>query len=105
MLQLSADTLQQLNNYHWAGNIRELRNVIERAVILADDDIIQPQDLPSEIQQQTSPSNSFSLVEIEKTHIRKILQYTDNNKTKTAKLLGIGLATLYRKIEEYGLNK
>jgi DNA-binding NtrC family response regulator len=102
-LQLSDDALKLLKNYSWKGNIRELRNVMERAVILADD-IILPEHLPYEIQMQSeSINNNLSLSSVEKNHIQKVLQYTKGNKTKAAEYLGIGLTTLYRKLEEYGI--
>ena len=104
-LQLAKDTIQVLKNYFWKGNIRELRNVMERAVILSGDQYIIPQDLPPELQQQNADADTFLLADVEKRHIRKILQYTANNKTKAAQLLGIGVATLYRKLEEYGLEQ
>jgi DNA-binding NtrC family response regulator len=102
-LPLSSDAIKLLKNYTWKGNIRELRNVMERAAILADD-IILPEHLPYEIQNQVeSASNSLSLTNIEKNHIQKVLQHTNGNKTKAAEYLGIGLTTLYRKLEEYGI--
>lgn len=103
-LKLSKEALQALEHHSWRGNIRELRNAIERAVILAEGEV-QSQDLPSSILQESSTANSFPLAEVEKAHIKKILHYTSNNKTKAAQLLGIGVATLYRKLEEYGLDK
>lgn len=104
-LQLSQDAAKALLAYSWKGNIRELRNVIERAVILSEDEYINLSDLPSEIQKPVTAANNFSLAGVEKEHIRKILHYTGNNKAKTAQLLGIGVATLYRKLEEYNLPK
>lgn len=68
-LRLSKEALTVLEQYEWKGNIRELRNAIERAVILADE-IIQPRDLPTNISQQQS-GNSFTLAEVEKAHIKK----------------------------------
>lgn len=98
---LSDEALRLLKNYEWKGNIRELRNVIQRAVILADN-IITPEHLPYEIQNQNiSNQNNLSLAAVEKNHIQKILHYTKGNKTKAAEYLGIGLTTLYRKLEEY----
>lgn len=103
---LSREALTLLQGYEWKGNIRELKNVIERAVILEDDAVILPQHLPYEIQvQQDSPNTALSLAGVEKSHILKMLQYNNNNKTKTAETLGIGLTTLYRKMEEYGIPK
>lgn len=103
--QLSSDALKMLQSYSWKGNIRELRNVIQRAVILTDGPLILPEHLPYELQQQATTPNPISLVAVEKQHIQKILAYTGGNKTQAAKLLGIGLVTLYRKLEEYGLPK
>ncbi|HTE24231.1 sigma-54-dependent transcriptional regulator [Flavitalea sp.] len=97
--------LSLLKSYSWKGNIRELKNVLERAVILVEGNIIQVADLPYDIQKQNDTSNvSLSLAAVEKSHIRKILQSTNGNKTRAARVLGIGLATLYRKIDEYQLN-
>lgn len=106
-LQVSPDFLQKLEAYQWPGNVRELKNVIERSVILANDDELTPEVLPYEIQHQITNSNktlsAFSMQSIEKLHIQKVLNYTKGNKAETARLLEIGIATLYRKIEEYGL--
>ena len=103
ILKLSDEAVNALNTHHWKGNIRELRNVIERAVILADEEFIRLSDLPSEIQMHDTINNNYSLAEVEKMHITKIFNYTQKNKTRTAQLLGIGVATLYRKLDEYGL--
>ena len=108
-LKVSKEYIQKLKCHKWKGNIRELKNVVERSVILADGDSLDISTLPLEIL-QTDPSNdsqhnSLSLSEIEKEHIKKILYLSKGNKTKSAEMLGIGLTTLYRKIEEYGLEK
>lgn len=106
-LQVSPDFLQKLEAYQWPGNVRELKNVIERSVILANDDELTSDVLPYEIQHQITNFNkslsAFSMQSIEKLHIQKVLNYTKGNKAETARLLEIGIATLYRKIEEYGL--
>ena len=99
-LHLSKEALQLLQQHVWKGNIRELRNVMERATILAEDNIL-PEHLPYEIQKQDKQSASLTLASVEKNHIQKVLQYTKGNKTKAAIMLGIGLTTLYRKMEEY----
>ena len=66
------------------------------------DNIITPEHLPYEIQNQNiSNQNNLSLAAVEKNHIQKVLHYTKGNKTKAAEYLGIGLTTLYRKLEEY----
>lgn len=102
-LSFSKEAISTFQRYSWKGNIRELRNVVERAVILADD-VIQPDDLPVTLS-QTQAHTALSLASLEKAHIKKVLDHTLNNKTKAAQILGIGVATLYRKLEEYGLNK
>jgi two-component system, NtrC family, response regulator len=99
-LHISKEALQLLQQHIWKGNIRELRNVMERATILAEDNIL-PEHLPYEIQKQDKQSASLTLASVEKNHIQKVLQYTKGNKTKAAVMLGIGLTTLYRKMEEY----
>jgi len=105
-LQLSEDYLLALENNEWKGNIRELRNVIERSVILASSDVLTLDTLPAELQfkKTINPQMSaFSMASMEKLHIQKILNHTGGNKAETARLLEIGIATLYRKIEEYKL--
>lgn len=93
----------------WKGNIRELRNVIERSLIVCDDDCLRVEDLPLDIQnshyeqsEESSPVG-FELSAMERRHIARVLEHTKGNKTETARLLKIGLTTLYRKIEEYKL--
>ncbi len=99
------EALHLLQQYSWRGNIRELKNVLERAVILVDGSEILPEHLPYEIQKQnTTGLQELSLAAVEKQHIQKILQYTNGNKAKAARLLEIGLATLYRKMEEYAIS-
>jgi len=96
--------LRQLENYHWRGNIRELKNLIERAVIITDDEILKADLLPMDFYEpQDEQGSVFEMAEVEKNHIRKILAYTKGNKTEAARLMNIGLTTLYRKLEEYQL--
>jgi two-component system NtrC family response regulator len=106
--RMSAAFLEHLQNHFWKGNIRELKNILERSVILAEGEELQLSDLPLELQ-SNQPKNSdktisaFDLASIEKLHIQRVLIHTKGNKTETAKLLNIGLTTLYRKIEEYNI--
>lgn len=95
-----------LQNHTWRGNIRELRNVIERSVILLEGDKLTVDLLPMQFMNEKSIffPVSWSLKDLEKTHIQKALAHTGGNKTKTAELLGIGLTTLYRKMEEYHIS-
>ncbi|MEL5892441.1 sigma-54 dependent transcriptional regulator [Bacteroides sp. GD17] len=91
----------------WKGNIRELRNVIERSLIVCEGGRLDIADLPLEIQNShyeqsdESAPGSFELSAMERRHIARVLEYTKGNKTEAARLLKIGLTTLYRKIEEY----
>jgi DNA-binding NtrC family response regulator len=101
VLHIHKDALQLLQQHAFKGNIRELRNVLERATIMTDGDTILPEHLPFEIQKQSTGSSSLTLASVEKDHIQKVLRHTNGNKTRTAVLLGIGLTTLYRKMEEY----
>lgn len=103
---IDEQALNLLQDYPWKGNIRELKNIIERAAVLADDDRITAELLPSELQQDHQTfniSSSSTLDEVERAHIQRVLDETGGNKTKAAKILGIGTSTLYRKIEEYNL--
>lgn len=105
---IDPEAMQYLQKHTWKGNIRELKNVMERAVILENSDVLTPASLPNDILQATTGNDvlsAFHLASAEKLHIRKVLNHTQGNKTEAARLLNIGLATLYRKIDEYGLKK
>lgn len=102
--QMDADFLKQLQSHRWKGNIRELRNIMERAVILADEPTLQSTHLPYDfLLNSGNQGSSLNLAEIEKQHIIKVLAHAGGNKSEASRLLGIGLTTLYRKIEEYGI--
>ncbi len=91
-------------NYHWPGNIRELRNVLEQAVILGDGKKITPSDLPPHIRKTGQGKMLFRLkplAEVEKHYILRILEETDGNKAKAASILGISRETLYQKLKQY----
>lgn len=107
---ISPDFLQALKLHQWPGNIREMKNVIERSVILSTADKLEFDTLPYELKEnltQTKKSDknfsAFELASAEKLHIQKVLNYTNGNKTEAARLLNIALTTLYRKIDEFGL--
>lgn len=108
----SDDYLKALKNHQWKGNIRELRNVIERSVILTDSSELSSDSLPVDIlakQEQSEFSqnkimSAFSMASAERMQIQKILKHTNGNKAEAARLLEIGIATLYRKIEEYSIS-
>jgi DNA-binding NtrC family response regulator len=103
MAKLTPEFLNLLNRHQWKGNIRELKNVIERVVILADDDTLDADLLPLEFRQGSVDHSALDLATIERQHIQKVLIHAQGNKTETARLLGIGLTTLYRKLDEYKL--
>ena len=105
---MTPQCLTALKTAEWRGNVRELRNVIERGLVICDSQLTL-EDLPIEIQnynqQQENGKNfsEFELAAMEKHHIARVLQYTKGNKTEASRLLKIGLTTLYRKIDEYGI--
>jgi len=107
---VSRSYLEALKLHPWKGNIRELKNIVERSVILTDGTELTIESLPVELQRsgfnntKEKTLSTFRLASAEKVHIQKVLNYTNGNKTKTAELLNIALTTLYRKISEYNLD-
>jgi len=102
---LSPEVVRLLEGHTWRGNVRELENVIERAVVLCNSEQIQKEHLPDYITgTDTSRIVSFRigtpLEEIEDVMIARTLEMTGGNKEETARLLGIGVATLYRRLKE-----
>lgn len=109
IVKISKEFLEALKQHAWNGNIRELKNVIERSVILSETNELLVESLPTEFHTTTSINNgkqlsAFDLASAEKIHIQKVLNYTNGNKTETAKLLNIALTTLYRKLEDYKIS-
>ena len=103
---MSRDFVMHLQQHDWKGNIRELKNVMERAVILSSGSELTLENLPLDMQADAGSGKSlsaFDLASVEKLHIQRVLLHTKGNKMAAAKLLNIGLTTLYRKIEEYKL--
>lgn len=99
-VQVEDNYLEKLKTSDWKGNIRELKNAIERSMILMEGSTLSAEQLMIEA---TGQPNSLAISAVEKQHIIKVLNYTKGNKSEAARLLGIGIATLYRKLEEYGL--
>lgn len=97
--------LKVLNNHPWKGNIRELRNVMERVVIIANNDTLTSDLLQFDFftDNLEDTRSTLNLASIESQFIRKAMSQSKGNKTEASRLLGIGLSTLYRKIEEYNL--
>lgn len=105
---ISNEFIEALKQHAWRGNIRELKNIIERSLILAENNELTIDNLPLEllsnhISPLTSHTLPFDLANAEKNHIQKVLNYTNGNKTETARLLNIALTTLYRKLAEYNI--
>ncbi len=109
--EVSRDTMRLLRLYAWPGNIRQLRNLIERLVVTVRDHTIQPQHLPEEIQASKEDIRTMvvtlgsSMEDIEKEVIRRTLAEVTNHREKAAKLLGISLRALQYKIKEYGIRE
>jgi DNA-binding NtrC family response regulator len=105
------DAMGLLMKYEWPGNVRELRNVIERAVVLCPGDVITAAELPDKVKKsgssspglQETSSLKLSLSEYEKTLILNVYHGQGRNKEETARILGVDLATLYRKLKKYGI--
>jgi two-component system NtrC family response regulator len=100
--KVNGDFMTALKKHQWKGNTRELKNVIERAVILSGDSLLVS-SLPYDFATANATPLIFDLAEVEKMQINKVLQYAKGNKTEAARLLNIALATLYRKLKEYNL--
>ncbi len=103
VIDFSTEAAAALRSHGWKGNVRELKNVIERAMILVEGAEVGIDCLPLEMQSGSSALSGLSLAAAERAHVQKILRHTGGNKAETARLLEIGIATLYRKMEEYGL--
>jgi DNA-binding NtrC family response regulator len=124
--EISPDALSAMKAYHWPGNVRQLRNCLERAVILANNGVITVSELPPEVVRApflappppsiptpvgapletatpNSTSNSLSLREVERQQILAALEQTGWHRGKTAELLGISPSTLYRRLRDYNL--
>jgi DNA-binding NtrC family response regulator len=94
--------------YHWPGNVRELENVVERALALAEGELIGPEDLPRAMQERknqdllsSAVAQGFTLDQLEREYIERVLDVEGGNKTRAAQRLGLDRKTLYRKLEEY----
>jgi DNA-binding NtrC family response regulator len=99
----------QLVRHDWPGNVRELENAVERAVVLARSSRIDEDDLPEEVGRATPgvfvPGDSRSLADVEREYIEAVLAAHDGNRARAAEQLGIGSATLYRRLKEFSGNR
>src|SRR5215471_16806632 len=109
-MRFSKGAMRLLMNYPWPGNVRELENTVERAAILAETDVLHSHDLPDKLRTPSTAavsnidSNGMTLEELEREHIKRILEKVDGDKARAAQALGIHLSTLYRKVQRYRLD-
>jgi two-component system, NtrC family, response regulator HydG len=104
---ISENALRLLLRYRWPGNVRELENVIERAITLTPNDIISPEDLPTPLSQEEDEISTakalqekYTVDQLEKEYIKRVLIEAGGNKSKAAQILGLDRKTLYRKLQE-----
>ena len=108
-VRISSEALDMLGTYDFPGNVRELRNIIEHAVVTADSDVITPAGLPDYLKSTArlmhSRKSKPSLADIEAVYIREVLEHTRGNKTRAAEILGISRKNLYEKMRRYNIGK
>ena len=112
MKEIKPEAMDILRSVPWSGNVRELENTIERAVLLSRNDVLSASDFPDRIKEarqepvvsEQTPSTP-TLESIEKAYIHFIMSQADGKKSEAAKILGIDASTLYRKIARYGLDE
>ena len=110
--EISDEAMELFFSYSFPGNVRELENIIERAVVLADGSVITPGHLPRRVREvgaaepeRERGGHLISLAEMEKRHIRDVLRSTRGRKGEAARILGIDRATLWRKMKRYGIGE
>jgi len=107
--RFSRKALKILNEYSWPGNVRELQHVVHRALLLSKADVIEPDDLPADLNRTPQPGQSGAggkrLDELEKEHILAVLRDAGGQRGRAAEILGIDPKTLYRKLQAYGIRE
>jgi two-component system response regulator AtoC len=108
-VRLSSEALEALSSYDFPGNVRELRNIIEHAVLMSSKDLIGVEGLPEYLRSAArlmqSRKTKPSLAELEAVYIREVLEHTRGNKTRAAEILGISRKNLYEKMRRYNIGK
>jgi two-component system response regulator HydG len=106
---VSSDAMDLIFSHHWPGNVRELENVIERSMVLAKGDVIEPDILPLELKDSEAPregaESASDLKRLERDHVKAVLEKCGWNKYKAAQMMGISRSTLYSKIKRFGLEE
>ncbi|MBE7561349.1 sigma-54-dependent Fis family transcriptional regulator, partial [bacterium] len=103
---MAPDCMARLVRYAWPGNVRELENVIERAVVLTRNAVLQPEDLPAELNGRAARAVpevqvGTTLAEMEQALILRTLEAVDGNRTRAAEMLGISIRTIRNKLGQY----
>jgi DNA-binding NtrC family response regulator len=113
----AAEAMDILRRHHWPFNVRELQQVVERAVCLVDGSVVRVEDLPEYLQASASAAPAAAsedgppgplkkaIEELERRHIVRALEHTKGNKRRAMELLGLSPETFYRRLEEFGLHK
>ncbi len=102
-ITFSPEAIKKLVKYAWPGNIRELKHLVARAIIMCNTEIIEAADIWLNLEQSDSISRNYNIEVLEKDAIKKALAENQGNLSKTAKALGLGRTTLYRKMNKYDL--
>jgi len=103
--KISREAIDEMMLYEWPGNVRELENAIERAVVVGKERDVRPEDLPFRRSDDPNFIPQNALKDIEKAHIKKMLDNNQWNIAKSSKILGIDRTTLYSKIKRYNIKK
>jgi len=106
-VEVSAEAIDYLQKLPYPGNIRELKNLVDRTILVSDKNVLTDRDFKAQYSEISSATAAFdsvhSLEEIEKNMIRKAAEQFGNNHTKIATALGLSRQALYRRLEKYGI--
>jgi DNA-binding NtrC family response regulator len=102
-LRMGERALESLRKYHWPGNVRELQHTIERAVIMSEGNVLQPQDLGIKQKSSQPGRGSLNVESMERNAIVEAINQSKGNMSQAAEKLGLSRSTLYRKIKKYDI--